>query len=187
MQFVSLAKSNYCTHILNGCQSTLQQGRYTWRHDSFVYSIFMGLKQFIPSGCDVQTNVDNLRANDNLPATIPPCILYTALRPGMVAVWNGKRSIHLLELTIPDNSSTGLQEANSRKRNKQEYLSLVGDLECLGWLVRYTTLELSSLGHFLQTSNDSINYFLPAMDRCDIRKILIRSAKLLPPAHTKLL
>ena len=147
-------------------------------HDLALNSIFTGLKPFIPSGCDVYTDLDNLQANDNPPATIPPSILSTALRPGMAAVWHGKRSIHLLELTIPNNSITGLQEANFRKRNKQEYLSLVGYLECLGCLVRYTTIELGSLGHFLQTANDAISYFLPAMDRCDIKKILIRSSKI---------
>ena len=69
-------------HILNGFQSTLQQDRYTRCHNSVHYSIFVELKPFIPSGCDVYTTT-SCRLMTMLLHTIPPCILSTALCPEM--------------------------------------------------------------------------------------------------------
>ena len=45
----SLCGSNNPTlkHILNGCYTALQQGRYTWRHDKILKCITTCLKNWI--------------------------------------------------------------------------------------------------------------------------------------------
>lgn len=102
-------------HFLNGCPSALQQGRYAWRHDSVLLTILLGLKPFLPPNCKVFADLDLWRAEDNPLATIPPHILSTPLRPDMVAIWPD-RKINLLELTVPTNSTKGLDLARSRKQ-----------------------------------------------------------------------
>ena len=44
-----LCSSNRATtaHILNGCPIAVEQGRYTWRHDSILLKLLKGLKQML--------------------------------------------------------------------------------------------------------------------------------------------
>ena len=121
------------------------------------------------------------------PATIPPCILplpFVQTKSGM----GRDLSICWNQPFVTTQLLDCMQEANSRKRKKREYLSLVGDLECLGWLVRYTTLELDFLGHSLQVANDAISYFLPPI-WIDVtsERFVFALPKILSHAHTKLL
>ena len=84
-------------HILNNCFVALNQGRYTWRHDSVLAQIAKGLQKHLPPSVKVYADLDNMRADINPPATIPPNVLITSLRPDIVA----SKEICLLELTVP--------------------------------------------------------------------------------------
>ena len=54
------------THILNGCPAALQQGRFTWHHDSVLKSIFIHLKDNLPHDVKIYAELDHWRAEDNL-------------------------------------------------------------------------------------------------------------------------
>ena len=107
----------------------------------------------------------------------PPHILSTSLRPDIVAIWPEKKSIYMLELTVPNNSISGLMQARVRKQHKEEYAFLISDLEDREWKVTYNTIEVGSLGHFSQTSNNAIGGFLMTIDPGSIQKIMIKAAR----------
>ena len=134
------------THILNGCPTALQQGRFTWHHDSVIKSIFINLKDNLPHDVKIYADLDHWRAEDNPPTTIPPEILSTSSRPDIVIIHN-TREIQILELTVPSNSKSALQNARIRKQNKENYNYLVNDLKDRKWNTTYHTVEISSLGH----------------------------------------
>ena len=108
-------------HILNGCPIALDQGRYTWRHDSILKKILQGIIPLLCSDSKLYADIDQWRAEDTPPSTIPPNILSTLSRPDIVIVHSRSKQIHLLELTIPTNSQKGLDQARERKLNKPEY------------------------------------------------------------------
>ena len=105
-------------------------------------------------------DLDGQWAEDSPPATIPPPVLSTPLRPDLVVVEN-QNTMRILELTIPTNTLDGLRNARERKQNKPEYGTLLTDLETRGWNVSYDTIEIGSLGHFTKPSIETINDTLP--------------------------
>ena len=111
----------------------------------------------------VFADLDNLRASNTPLATIPLNILVTTARPDIVVI-DGSY-ICLLELTIPCNNVTNLTNARERKQKKENYLSLVSDLSSLGYSADLETIEIGSLGHFLQCSVNSIHHLLPSLSK----------------------
>ena len=65
----------------------------------------------------------------------------------------------MLELTVPTNSPTGLNQARMRKQSKPEYNCVVTDLVSVGWQVNYNTIKIDSLGHFAQDTLDAVITF----------------------------
>lgn len=98
-----------CTtnHILNCCPTSLSQGRYTWRHDSVLLQLFKLFRSNLDSNIQIYADLDNLRASESPPSTVPLDILVTAARPDIVIV--DHRIIQLIELTIPANNCTSLE------------------------------------------------------------------------------
>ena len=83
-------------HILNGFPEALNQGHYTWRHDSVLNCLL--------SNVSSKTD-DTTRCFTDLPgrcATIPPDISTTTSRPYLVLIPSFE--VMPLELTIPSNS-----------------------------------------------------------------------------------
>ena len=78
-----------------------------------------GLQKHLPPSVKVYADLDNMRAEINPPATIPPNVLIISLRPDIVIIVG--KEICLLELTVPTNFPYGLSQARSRKQNKSEY------------------------------------------------------------------
>ena len=68
-------------HILNGCPVSLSQGRYTWRHDSALKILAIGLKECLQPGERLYADLPGLRATDNPPSTILTEILDTSVPP----------------------------------------------------------------------------------------------------------
>ena len=126
-------------HILNGCASTLNQGRYTWGHESVLALIVAFLS---PKLAKDQSLYADIRASDTPPATIPSNTLPTTYRPNLVLI--SGFSISLLELTVCSNTPDGFLNARQRKQSKQSYIELLGDLESAGYCVQYETLEIGS-------------------------------------------
>jgi len=94
-------------HILNGCPTALQQGRYTYQHDQVLLSLLVDIGKYCDDA-NVFANLDNYRAGNTPLATIPPSVLTTLYRPDIVIFNAERRDIRLLELTCPFNSTEHL-------------------------------------------------------------------------------
>ena len=142
-------------HILNGCPTALQQGRYTYCHDQVLLSLLLDIQKCCScSDYAVFADINDYQASDTPLATIPPSVLPTTYRPDIV-LHNAQRcEIQLLELTCPFNSTEQLQAAHDRKVNKGEYQLLLSELDRLGYICQYLTIEIGCLGH--QYLSDSI-------------------------------
>ena len=165
-----LCLSKLCTtnHILNCCPEALSQNRYTWRHDSVLLRLTEFLKCNLDHDHTIYADLPGLRALDNPPLTIPPSVLPTSARPDIFIKNNSE--IHILELTIPKNTSNGLKAARSRKQSKQIYISLINDLITKRYSVNYDTIEIGSLGHFERESISALHSILPNLS---IKQFLI--------------
>ena len=136
-----------CTtkHILNGCQTALTQGRYTWRHDSILYELVSTLQRNVPEGSKVYADLDGFRASSNPPASVLPELCLTPYRPDILVIGGGMAT--LLELTVCGDSPRAMQQAQSRKGGREDYLAISSHLQAIGLKSTYHTVEITSLGH----------------------------------------
>ena len=146
-------------HILNQCPTALNQGRYTWRHDSVLRSFVKSLTSYLLSSEKLYADLPGKRASNNPPATLPLNLSVSADRPDVVVV--SDRVIRILELTIPTNNTNHLLQAKHRKEAK--YYSLPIDLQSHPDVssVSYSTLEVGSLGHYLPSAIQTLQLVLP--------------------------
>ena len=142
--------------ILTGYPVTLDQGRYTWRHDSVLqvlihtFKLYAGLQEYLASVYP--------------PSTIPTNLSSTLSRPELVLVPNNSNC--LFELTIPTNCTPSnifwLLELG-RKINIDVYSMT------LAYLLISFLSRLACLGHFMP---DTIAQVANA---CEVTKKTIRS------------
>jgi len=142
-------------HILNGCPVALQQRRYTYRHDQVLLSLLLDAQKYCIDA-NVFADLDNYRACNSPLATIPPSIPTTSYRPDIVIFNADRLEICLIELTCPFNSAEHLQAARERKSGKIEYQLLLSELDCLGHVSQYFTIEIGCLGHYLSESTRAL-------------------------------
>uniref|UniRef100_A0A1X7UFF2 Reverse transcriptase zinc-binding domain-containing protein n=1 Tax=Amphimedon queenslandica TaxID=400682 RepID=A0A1X7UFF2_AMPQE len=168
-----LCNAPQCTvnHILSCCPTSLLQGRYTWRHDTVLKRLYNLLRDNLDESVTIFADLNNLRASDTPPATIPLNIIVTTARPDIVII--DGRYICLLELTIPSNNMASLTNARERKQRKENYISLVSDLSSRGYATDLETVEIGALGHFLQCSINSIQQVLPHLSKRFLRNSFI--------------
>ena len=146
-----LCDSPCCTarHILNSCPDALN--RYKWRHNQALQIIVQFLKNHCKSNCRIFADLDNWRATDNPPSTIPPSILATRSAPDIVIMDHSnpkKITAALIELTVPWNSEDAISNAHRRKATKENYCQLVANLHSLGIKADLLPIEIGSLGHY---------------------------------------
>ena len=142
-------------HILNACPTALNQGRFTWRHDSVLKCLVHGIKTFLSKDEKLYADLPGLRACDNPSATVPQNIVATSARPDMVM-----GNVKLVELTVPYNSPEALRNARQRKESKEIYQLLLSELDRLGYRASLTTLEVGALGHSLPRTHAELRHLL---------------------------
>ena len=96
----------------------------------------------------VYADLQNLRASESPPATIPSAVMVTPYQPDIVIHNTATSSIVLLELTCPLDLGHHLQSARTHKQCKVEYLQLLAELDRLNISNFYETFEVSVLGHY---------------------------------------
>ncbi len=133
-------------HVLNNCKVMLDQGRYTWRHNSVLNSMYNYFISAKPDNLEIFCDLP-----DMLPgiSTIPSDILTTNLRPDLVIINRQSKNILLLELTIPFDSNI----TSAHERKAERYENLVNDLNDLGYLTEYFPIEISSRGLITKENN----------------------------------
>ena len=127
-------------HILSSCKSSLDQGRYTFRHDSCLRSIVCFLNGKLNDGLELFSDLPG--RNSGTYGTIPIDIFVTSQRPDLVLVDRQLRQVVLFELTVPwDRNVTNAHEYKMGK-----YASLSLDLERAGFKVDLFCFEVSVRG-----------------------------------------
>ena len=128
-------------HIVSGCKVYLQQGRYTWRHDSILMLIattFRSLqhaKIFADIPCFLSTSV--ITGDD--------------LRPDLLLSLSNK-SLYILELTLGYESNLG----NNAERKKQKYRELTQQLKNDYDKINFVNLSISALDIYDKNTTDFI-------------------------------
>ena len=175
----NLCQAPHCTvhHVLNCCPVSLEQGRYTWRHDSVLAQLFHILRSNLEIGTiQIYADLPGLRASDSPPATVPHNIIETSARPDIVII--KEDVVTLIELTIPINTKDGLLNARNRKQAKRNYIELLGDLHARGFIADLETVEIGSLGHFSAESINSIHSILENLNGRVVQNLMLSLSKI---------
>ena len=132
-------QSETLQHIVSSCKSYLQDGRYTWRHNSVLLHFAKTL-----------SSVANSLFYADLPIFPSPSLITgDSLRPDLVLALNNA-TVYVLELTVGFESNIKLN--SDRKANK--YHSLSGSLQKSFSTVKFVNVSMSALGIF-GTSSES--------------------------------
>ena len=86
-------------HILSYCSDALDQGRYTWRHNSVLNTIIKLVSPLLEPTYRLYSDLPGLEAPHG--GTIPPSVLVTNLKPDLFRVSESKRKAVVFELTCP--------------------------------------------------------------------------------------
>ena len=132
-------------HVLSNCGTALEQGRYTWRHNSVLLSIIDGIRGDLIDGFLLFSDMEGFHAPHG--GVIPPDILVTNLKPDLFLVNESNKVIVLLELTCPWDSN--IERSHNFKQEK--YAPLVADLS-RNYKVFHFSFEVSVRG---QVSKDN--------------------------------
>ena len=149
-------------HVVAGCKTYLNQGRFTWRHDSVLNFIASTLK-----------SVDHSNLYADLPGYISPSVLTgDELRPDLLITLENK-CIYVLELTIGFESNL----LTNVTRKQQKYQDLINEQHKNYEKVKFINLSISSLGVFSHSSLDFIEMLndLKFDEQCrkySVRKII---------------
>ena len=146
-------------HILSFCPTLLE--RYTWRHNSILMKIFKILNT---SPNDYKIYMD-IEGHTIAGTTVPPHILPTTQKPDMTIIWEEKKQICLIQLTVP--FETNLEIAHTWKLDR--YATLGNDLEGCGWKVIYDLIEIGAWG-LVTKENKSCLMNLVKLCNCDTKK-----------------
>ena len=147
-------------HVIAGCKVYLDQGRYTWRHNSasnFLATSFQAI------------NGSSLYAD--LPGFLSPSIITgDQLRPDLL-LKTKENCPYVLELTMGFETNLNCNAV----RKSEKYATLVSDLKCQFKSVSFVNLSISSLGIF----GNSCSSFIDMCDSLSIDYQQKRSSPLL--------
>ena len=119
-------------HVVEGCKVYLEQGLYSWRHNSVLSFLATSLK--VVEGSSLYADIPGFPS--------PSIITVDALRPDLLLKTLKDNCLYILELTI--GFETNLSTNAERKRLK--YSRLVSDLRSQYKSVTFVNLSMSSLG-----------------------------------------
>ena len=126
-------------HILNFCQVSLEQGRYTFRHNNILRYIVKFLVDNSNGAIKVFSDIKGYTINGG---TIPASIIPTQEKPDICVVNALKRHVTIIELTVP--FETNISKARQRKLDR--YAALVADINKTKYIADLICLEVGSRG-----------------------------------------
>ena len=103
-------------HILNCCVVSLNQGRYTYRHDNVLAYIQRCLDS---SKYTCYTDIEGHQTQGG--GTIPPEVTVTTLKPDIVIIDKSRKIINIFELTVP--GETRITTSHKLKMEKYEHFA----------------------------------------------------------------
>ena len=164
-----------CTlfHLLSNCSTSLQQGRYDYRHDSILNYLYSIMRKMRREQVEVYCDLMGSRVNG---VTIPPDILTTSSKPDLVLVDRSANPIRvdLVELTVPwDSGAEG-----ARLRKEVRYASLVEDIREKGLQCHHTTLEIGARGLINPRNRGNISWLCSLARERKIKRVTSNLSKL---------
>ena len=166
----SISQSSACSfclqsetlqHVVSSCNCYLENGRYTWRHNSvllFLANTFSSLNQ--------------ISVYADLPSFMSPSLITgDSLRPDLLLL-TGKKVLYILELTL--GFETNIQANSVRKANK--YTPLLQDLSSSYNKVIFINVSMGALG-VMGASCDSFLSLLQdlSFDKVTQRRIIMKT------------
>ena len=148
-------------HILSNCSISLDQGRYTWRHDSVLSSIIKIVRPRLLHDFVLFSDMPGFQAPNG--GTVPPHILVTTLRPDIFIVNEASRIAIISELTCPWDKN--IDRSHSFKEEK--YAPLSADLS-RSYKVFTFSVEISARGQITLQNRARLKAF--AYRCCDDAK-----------------
>ena len=147
-------KTETLQHVVSSCTTYLEEGRYTWRHNSVLLYLAKTLK--LLSKCSLYAD---------LPSFLSPSIITgDFLRPDLVLVTD--TSLYILELTVGFESN--LQINSDRKKAK--YHSLISDLTPTLGLLGKSSDSLLLFLEDLKFDKPSSKYIIKKIMNISIRR-----------------
>ena len=164
-----------CTlfHLLSNCPTSLQQGRYDYRHDSILNYLYSIIRKMRREQVEVYCDLEGSRVNG---VTIPPNILITASKPDLVLVDRSATPtrVDLVELTVPwDSGADG-----ARMRKELRYATLVEDIREKGLQCHHTTLEIGARGLITPRNRSNIAWLCSLAREGKVKRVTSTLSKL---------
>ena len=122
-------------HVLNSCPRALKLRRFNERHDQVLQAIVASVKEHLPPSTSMSADLGD---NYSFPCHITP----SDLRPDLVLWSDTDKSLTLVELTIP--FETSFHEAQTRKESR--YADLTQEATKSGYKTNLITVEMGSRG-----------------------------------------
>ena len=128
-------KNQTLGHVVAGCEASLNEERYNWRHNSILVTI----ANTISNNCTLYVDLPHFRS--------PSLITGDASRPDMVIQKGNK--LWILELTAGFETNIAINYARKQKR----YENLVGNLSMNYETVKFINLSMGSIRVIGKNSN----------------------------------
>ena len=139
-------------HVLSNCSTALDQGRYTWRHNSVLTTLIELIRPVLIEGFSLYSDLPGLQAPHG--GVIPPDILVTLLKPDLFLVNVVSKVAIVFELTCPWDGN--IQRSHEYK--EQRYAALVGDLSN-DFTVFQFSVEVSVRGQLSKSNRARLKSF----------------------------
>ena len=140
-------------HVLSNCSTALNQGRFTWRHNSVLCSIIDLIRPHLKEGMVLFSDMPGYQAPHG--GTIPPHILATAMKPDIFIYNELSQEAIVFELTCP--WDTNIDRSHSYKSEK--YAPLIADLTSTR-VVSFYPIEVSARGQITKGNRSRLQSFL---------------------------
>ena len=163
-------------HILAGCPSSLQQGRFTFRHDNVLKQMWEGFKAYGQPGSQIW--VDLPENKDPLPQGYPSSLPQDT-RPDLLVLLPGGH-LHIVELTVPFESNM----AKNHAHKMEKYCHLPGVLSRRFETVTLSAVEIGARGKLATSTavlTNLLKYNRPSPNESGAsatRKRMVRAALL---------
>ena len=129
-------------HVVSSCKSYLEDGRYTWRHNSVLLHIANSF-----------SSLQRCRLFVDLPSFPSPSLITgDSLRPDLALI-SPDNTLYILELTV--GFETNIEVNNKRKAIK--YGPLIQDLRSQYRTITFINLSMSALGIYEASSDTILN------------------------------
>ena len=83
-----------------------------------------------------------------------------------------------MELTIPHNSLEAMNNAQRRKKSKENYQLVLSEMDKQGLKASLVTLEVGALGHSLQQTHSEFRCVFPTLSKKTVRQLFDEAGKI---------